>query len=170
MRRSGTVSRSSPRDVKGGKADRARRSSRQAGPDQAQAGYVRKQRLFAASVVLVAAVGIWLTFASVRSPTPEVPLTVRETAPLVYTVKVLDLLAADREAAEQIAAHPDVRALAGSHGMALRPIGENRLALCVGEFPSGDSPGVRVLVERFRQFKVKGDRMFADAAVYRLSQ
>jgi len=170
MRRSETTSRGSRRGAKKGTTGRSRRFSGQADRGRVDEGYIKRQRVFAGLVALVAAIGLWLTFTSVKNPAPEVPLTAKETAPLVYTVKVLDMLVTDREIGEQMMAHPDVRALAGNHKMMLTPMGEGRVALCVGEFPSEDSVGARELLERFREFEVSGKRIFADAVVYRCPQ
>ena len=181
MRRSEATSRGSKRGTKKGSTGRSRRLSGQGrrggtrprstgGGSKTDEGYLRRRRIFAGLVALVAVIGVWLTFASVRNPAPEVPLTAKGTAPPVYTVKVLDMPATDRETGEQIMTHPDVKALAGNHRMMLMPTGEGRVALCVGEFPSEDSVGVRGLLERFREFEIKGKRIFSDAAVYSCSE
>ena len=124
--------------------------------------------LFYVVVAVLGCMGAWfmLTTVSAGNSSRSI-LTATDNVPEAYTIKLLSFanVRAKRAAATDLAEKPEIRALAGEHGLELVDLSAGQCALCVGRFDDAAAPELERLLREFAQYAVAGDNPFAEAAV-----
>lgn len=121
--------------------------------------------VFGTLVVILAGVAIWFVHSALqRGGLNNNNVTL--TANARHTVKVGDVSAGKRAAAQEWLDNAVRLSGAGDHKPFLHDMANGRVALCVGSFSSSDSPGARDLLERLRAYKLGGQRVFRSAVIW----
>jgi len=148
-------------------ASRGRRSTKPS-PEPAAEGLRHGWRahVFGALVFCVAALGLWLSISALsnRQTDSSVSLTTRS---VLYTVHLRDVASDEMETADRFIRMEPIQSLAdGNEFFFEGPRQGKTRRLCVGKFPSEDSPQLRELFTRFRQFTVQGRKAFPDISIH----
>jgi hypothetical protein len=115
--------------------------------------------LLTLGLVIMAA---WFVLTAVREPRAE-RLTAQQE--VQHTVKVLEMPAAERDAAQSLLDHSTLVKLADGHRLHLLPRDDEKLALCMGAFDSEQSPEARQVLRRVRDFTREGKKAFPAAEI-----
>ncbi|MGD2174786.1 MAG: hypothetical protein PVJ27_05225 [Candidatus Brocadiaceae bacterium] len=126
--------------------------------------------VFAVSVAVVACLGAWILFTSALGGRQGVPmLSAADSAPdaeIVYTVKLREFGADERNVVEQIMATGSMRDLAAPHRLRVVELSDGNCVLCVGRAKDEDSAELQRLQRKFASFQMaSGSRPFRSAEV-----
>lgn len=138
--------------------------------DDAQDRQIAARSLgFAALAVLLSAGAVTFVISALRNRDYERRIPISAPVPAKrYSVKVLEEDAAQRQALQELARMAELRALAGEHELFVCDLPGGGVALCVGRFPSRDAAEARALLRRFKDYTLKGRRVFQSAGMLAL--
>ena len=128
----------------------------------AQRDLAVRSAAFAAVAIVLAVVAVWFVFSAVRG-SGQPPAILAAPTHIQYTVKISEL---DRQKAQQMLQNDVVHSLAGNNKVFLRELPGRKFALCAGTFPSKDDPNARELLAKFRNYRLRGQKVFQSAAIW----
>jgi len=128
----------------------------------AQRDLAVRSAAFAAVAIVLAVVAVWFVFSAVRG-SGQPPAMLAAPTQVQYTVKISEL---DRQKAQQMLQNDVVRSMAGNNKLFLHELPGRKFALCAGTFPSKDDPNARELLAKFRNYKLRGQKVFQSAAIW----
>ena len=128
----------------------------------AQRDLAVRSAAFAAVAIVLAVVAVWFVFSAVRD-SGQPPAMLAAPTQVQYTVKISEL---DRQKAQQMLQNDVVHSLAGNNKLFLRELPGRKFALCAGTFPSKDDPKARELLAKFRNYKLRGQKVFQSATIW----
>ena len=124
-----------------------------------------------ALVVGVLGLGLWIVATSMDGQGhSQISLLNMSDPARPYTVLVREVPKTRREIAERLSSIPQLKSLAGEHGMFVANVGGGKVGLCVGSFADKESPAVEELCQRFREFECDGKLPFKTARIHNISE
>jgi hypothetical protein len=120
---------------------------------------------FCILMLALAAVAVWFVRTAVRSPGTPDPKSLSARQEVRYAVKVLAMPAGREQVVRSMLESKKLLSLADGHSLHLQPLGQDELALCMGQFGSQQSPEARQLLKRIRQVTRQGRRAFPSAEI-----
>ncbi|MHC4592430.1 MAG: hypothetical protein ACYS8L_07020 [Planctomycetota bacterium] len=129
-----------------------------------------RRALFSILVAVLGCMGGWFLLTTLSSGGNEQRvLKVPGSRPgtVCFAVELREFPASDstRAIADELASRAAMRALAGGHKFYVLKLPEGGLAFCCGRFESQDSPEMDKLLQRFRNHRERGSKVFPAARV-----
>jgi hypothetical protein len=131
--------------------------------------------MFSILVAVLGCMGGWFLLTTLSSGGNEQHvLSVTDPVPgnTCFSVGLVEFAASEstRADAAKLASKEAIKVLAGPNDFRLLKLPEGGLVFCCGRFESGDSPEMHELLQRFRNHRERGIKVFPEASVVSYSE
>ncbi len=131
------------------------------GANTEQQQFVVRSVVFGVLVAFLTGTALYFVVFALKGTRDEPHPAIR--ASVTYTVKVLET---QQKTAEALLHRPALRSLAGEYRLFVLELPDGKVALCAGNFPSGDAEEAQALLAKFRDYALGGDHVFASACIW----